>query len=152
MTRAGRRFQQSAKMTMKSGVDLWLASVLSASILVCLWAGIVMILDGSFWGWLMGVATLLLGTGLPAWMLLETVYQLEEEQLVARTGPFRWCVAYRDIRSVTPKRSVMAGPALSMDRVVIDYGPMRWLVISPRDPEAFMQALKARVKPADQVP
>lgn len=63
----------------------------------------------------------------------------------AVNGPFRWRVAYRDIRSVTRRREFMAGPALSMDRLVIDDGPMRWLIISPRDPEAFQQALQQRL-------
>ena len=131
--------------SMKSAVDVWIAAVLLGSALVCLWAAFYSILVGGLVGWIIGVPTLLIGTVMPLWMLLGTVYRLEAEQIVARSGPFRWRVAYRDIRSITRRRELMAGPALSMDRLVIDYGPMRWLIISPRDPEAFQHALEQRL-------
>lgn len=130
---------------MKSAVDVWVAAVLLGSALVCLWAAIYSMLVGGLVAWIIGVPTLLIGTVMPLWMLLGTVYRLEPEQIVARSGPFRWRVAYRNIRSITRRRELMAGPALSMDRLVIDYGPMRWLIISPRDPEAFQHALEQRL-------
>lgn len=133
--------------SMRSAIDSWIAVILGISALVCLWAASVLLLSNSIVGWVAGIATLLLGAGLPIWMMLHTVYRLEDDHLVAESGPFRWRVAYRDVRSITRRRELLAGPALSMDRLVIDYGPMRCLIISPRNPEAFKSALQRRVDP-----
>ncbi len=135
--------------SMRSATDGWIALVLGISALVCSWAAGTLLLTSSIMAWLAGIGTLLLGTVLPIWMLLHTVYRLENDHLLAESGPFRWRVAYRDIRSITRRRESMAGPALSMDRLVIDYGPMRNLIISPRDPEAFQQALEQRIPTGD---
>jgi len=134
---------------MKSAVDTWVAVVLVGSALVALWATGVLILDGDLISWMIAVPVALLGTILPLWMLLHTVYRLDDDHLVARSGPFRWRVPYADIRTVSRKKEWMSGPALSMDRLVIDYGPMRWLIISPHDPEAFRSALLERVQASD---
>lgn len=129
-----------------SAVDSWIAAVLIGTALIGLWATIYATAVGGLIGWLIAVPTALFpATFLPLWMLWHTVYRLEAEHVVAASGPFRWRVAYRDIRSVTRRRELSAGPALAMDRLVIDYAPMGWLIISPRDPEAFARALHERL-------
>jgi hypothetical protein len=131
-------------MQTKSRIDGWVAVVLVATIVVCLWAGVSIIAGGSITELLLGMAVLAGGALLPGWMLWRTDYKLDTDALVARSGPFRWRVAYADIRKATRKRCLLSGPALSMDRIVIDYGPWRQLVISPRDPEHFLVELQSR--------
>lgn len=79
--------------------------------------------------------------GLPLWTLLGTWYRIDDDWLHVRSGPFRWCIALREIRSVEPTRSARSGPALSLDRLRIRYGRNRTLLISPREKEAFLRHL-----------
>lgn len=132
-------------MTRKSAIDPWVAAVLWASAIVSLVGGVVIGLAGGLAAWLVAGSIMLLGAGLPLWMLFRTLYQLGEDELIAISGPLRWRVPYHRIRRVNRERTLIAGPALSMDRLVVDYGPMQALIISPRDPEVFIQALEARM-------
>jgi len=91
--------------------------------------------------------TLLLGVGLPLWLLFSTTYALDQEQLSIRCGPFKWQVPIRDIRAITPTRNPLSSPALSLDRLRIDYGSGGSVMISPNNKEQFLrdiEALRAR--------
>ncbi len=85
----------------------------------------------------------LLSVLLPIWLLLDTSYRLSGEQLTVRSGPFRWVVPLAKIAEVQPSRSVLSAPALSLDRIRIDYGA-KSLLISPRERERFMDELRQR--------
>jgi hypothetical protein len=61
-----------------------------------------------------------------------------------RSGPFRWTIALDDIHAVTPSRDLRSGPALSLDRLRIEYGPGREILISPRDQSGFLHDLEHR--------
>lgn len=87
------------------------------------------------------VPVLLLGVGLPLWILIDTHYTFVRDELIVRSGPFRWRVPLRDIRSVTPTRDMQSGPALSLDRLRIDYGKGRAVLVSPAEKDAFLQAI-----------
>jgi hypothetical protein len=87
---------------------------------------------------------LALGVGLPAWILTSTYYVLHDDRLDARCGPFRWRVPLREITRIEPSRTPLSGPALSLDRLRIDYRRGEWIVVSPRNREAFVRALEAR--------
>jgi Bacterial PH domain len=78
------------------------------------------------------------------WTLLGTYYVIDSTSLVVRSGPFHWTVALRDIRSVQPTRDIRSGPALSFDRLRIEYGAGRVLLISPREKDAFLADLARR--------
>ena len=57
------------------------------------------------------------------------------------SGPFRWRVPIADIQSVTPTRSLWSAPALSLDRLRINYGNGRCILVSPADKQGFMEAI-----------
>ncbi len=78
------------------------------------------------------------------WTLLGTYYVIDATTLVVRSGPFHWSVPLREIRSVQPTRDVRSGPALSFDRLRIEYGAGRVLLVSPREKEAFIADLARR--------
>ena len=69
---------------------------------------------------------------------------LTEHDLLVRSGPFRWRVPLGQIHSVTPTRNPLSSPALSLDRLRIEYGDGKWILISPRERERFLEALEAR--------
>ena len=78
------------------------------------------------------------------WTLLGTYYVIDATTLVAHSGPFRWTIPLREIRSVRSTRETRSGPALSFDRLRVEFGMGRVLLVSPRDKEAFLADLVSR--------
>jgi Bacterial PH domain len=85
-----------------------------------------------------------LAIGLPLWTLLTTRYAIDDAFLHVRSGPFRWTIPLRDIGSITPTRDITSSPALSLDRLCIEYGDGRRLLVSPREKDAFLRDLQER--------
>jgi hypothetical protein len=75
--------------------------------------------------------------GFPAWLMISTHYDIAEDELRIRSGPFRWTIKLCDIHSVTPTKSMISSPALSMDRLEICYEENRKVLVSPVDKEGF---------------
>ena len=82
-----------------------------------------------------------LSLGLVLWTVLGTYYTIDDARLRVRSGPFSWVIDLKDIESVTPTRSPLSSPALSLDRLRIDYGGGHSLMVSPGDKEAFVKDL-----------
>lgn len=128
----------------RSRVDWWLGALLIALPGVALVTAIALQLSGNpgdaIVGWvsLAGIAALYVGVVWPV------SYRLAEDELVIRFGLVRSRVAYRAIRGVVPTRSPLAAPALSLDRLAIDVGTRFDVCISPRDRDAFLDALAVR--------
>ena len=128
-----------------SKVDLWLIAVTALSVATSTGALLAVSLKGGVpAAVLAGTALLVLvaGAGLPLWVLLGTRYELTPERLLIRCGPFRWTVPLREIRAVTPTRNPLSSPALSLDRLRIDYGRGSSVMISPRDKAGFLADLE----------
>ena len=79
--------------------------------------------------------------GLPVWLALSTSYVVGPQQLKVRSGPFSWSIPLADINSVTASRSGLSSPALSLNRLEIDYGRGRKLLVSPVDIDGFKVAV-----------
>ena len=86
----------------------------------------------------------LIGLAVCVWTLVGTYYVIDATSLVIRSGPFHWIVPLREIRSVQPTRDARSGPALSFDRLRIEYGGGRVILISPREKEQFLADLARR--------
>ncbi|QQO05935.1 PH domain-containing protein [Luteimonas sp. MC1750] len=91
----------------------------------------------------MAAFIVVIGVGLPIWLLLSTRYTLEPRQLRVQSGPFKWHIKVADITSITPSSNALSSPALSLDRLRIDYGSGRSLMISPRNKERFLRDIEA---------
>ena len=89
-------------------------------------------------------AVALIGLAVCVWTLLGTYYVIDTTSLIVRSGPFHWIVPLREIRSVQPTRDTHSGPALSFDRLRIEYGGGRVILISPREKEEFLADLARR--------
>lgn len=127
----------------RSRVDSWLLLVLVGSplaVVVPLWLAVQRGLVGP---WVIAVFVLF-SVILPAWFLLGTAYRLEQSTLDVRCGPFRWKIPYDRILSVSPTRSPLSSPALSLERLRIRYGDDRELMVSPADSAGFQRSLAAR--------
>jgi hypothetical protein len=88
-------------------------------------------------------AVAVIAIGLPVWVLLSTRYALSPQTLSVRSGPFSWNISLASITAVAPSSSNLSSPALSMDRLRIDYGGGKSLLISPRDQAKFLRELEA---------
>lgn len=133
--------------TFSSKVDTWLALILAASALLALcgvgaatWAGKMSIAAS--------VATVLITAGVPIWIFATTRYDISNEFLIVHSGPFRWSIPLVEIKSVTPTRSPLSSPALSLDRLRIEYGQGRVVMISPSDKAAFLRVLETHQRAA----
>lgn len=125
----------------RSKVDAWLLVTLLGSAAVAL---VAVIAVGDALPWPLAVAILAPGCVLPAWLLASTHYTFAERELRVRAGPFKWRVPYDRIRAVTPTRDAASSPALSLDRLRIEYGPGQEIIVSPRNRERFLLELEAR--------
>ncbi len=81
---------------------------------------------------------------LPMWLVLDTNYTFTAEDLLVRSGPFRWRITLSEVREVSPSRSWISSPALSLDRVRIGYGAGRGILVSPREKQRFIDCLRQR--------
>ena len=129
----------------RSKIDRWLGAVLIGGAVAVTAAVIAVAAAAREVLQVFALAPLLLpGAALPLWLLKSTDYTLDESELRVRSGPFKWRIPLRDIRTVTPTRNPLSSPALSLDRLRIDYGPLKSLMISPVDKERFLAELNRR--------
>jgi hypothetical protein len=129
-----------------SKVDAWLAVILIGAAVLTAGAVVSVGIGGS---WLSGLAIspmLLLTAVLPLWLVRSTYYVLDQTELRIHSGPFRWRVRLKDIRSVTRTRNPLSGPALSLDRLRIDYDRGKSIMISPADRDGFSAELERRLR------
>lgn len=125
----------------KSKIDAWLAAILAFAITISLFAGATVLSAGGQW-WV-AVVVVSLGVGLPLWVLFGTSYRFESGQLHVRSGPFKWHVPVASITGITPTRNPLSSPALSLDRLRIEYGPRKAIMISPRNKDIFLKDIEA---------
>jgi hypothetical protein len=90
---------------------------------------------------LVGIAVL----GTLLYLAATTDYTVSDESLVVRWGPFRSIISLDAIYKVRATSTLLAAPALSMDRLeVLAHGGAH-VVISPADKVGLVQAIRVRV-------
>lgn len=134
-----------------SKVDAWLAALVLGTMLLVLVSVVV--------SWQQAVtpalhamtgATLAVVVGLPLWIFADTGYRIDGTELLIRSGPLRWRIPVQDIHQIEASRSWLSSPALSLDRLRIRYGRARQVLVSPKDRQGFVQALR-RCNPGIEV-
>jgi hypothetical protein len=137
-------YRPMADTVYRSKIDEWLFMALAVASLMAVGVCVPLLLYGSWGEWLLAGLSVALGMGLPWWITLTTRYTVTQGFLDIRSGPFHWQVPLRQIKSITSIRSVLSSPALSLDRLKIDYSDARSIMISPEDRERFLADLKSR--------
>jgi hypothetical protein len=130
-------------MRFRSKIDAWLVLLVIATGVLALTTSIPLILRGVPGAIPIAVAVFASVVGLPAWLLLTTSYWFEDEELCIRSGPLRWRIPINQIKAVTPTRNILSSPALSLDRLQIDYGMCQCVLVSPLDKKGFLSELNA---------
>lgn len=80
--------------------------------------------------------------------IFNTYYVVENGTLVIKSLVFRWKININDITQIEPTHNPLSSPALSLDRLKIYYMKNRKIVtvmISPKNKEAFLQAINKRL-------
>jgi len=78
----------------------------------------------------------------PTWLLFSTYYRIDAAILRIHAGPLSWSVPLNQIREITPSRSLTSAPALSLNRIKIEYGYYQHAIwVSPKYKTAFLEAL-----------
>lgn len=130
-------------MTFRSKVDLWLALVLLASVVAALIGAFTAFHHSG--GWVSPMLIALLGAGLPVWIITSTKYTVAAGSVDVQCGPFRWHIPGPNVIKIFPTRSVISSPALSLDRLHIEYeqgGMRRSLLVSPLQQGEFIRAVE----------
>ena len=73
----------------RSKVDKWLLGILIAAMIVGIFGAVTAVAAVGWQAW-WAIFPLLLGTGLPAWILTTTYYTLDDVELIVRSGPYRF--------------------------------------------------------------
>lgn len=72
---------------------------------------------------------------------LYTYYQVDDHQLLVKSGLFSWKIPLCEIESIEPTHSFLSAPALSLDRLAIHYSDGKRVVVSPKDKSGFIEAV-----------
>jgi membrane protein YdbS with pleckstrin-like domain len=130
--------------TFPSRIDTWLVGVIVVAALGAVAACAVLLTASVPRGWMVATSLLLTTVGLPVWLLTTTRYQFQGEELLIRSGPFKWSVPIRQVKTVSDTRNPMSSPALSLDRLLIEYGQGKSIMVSPQDRQGFLAELNSR--------
>lgn len=136
-----------ATVTYKSKKDGWLIMVIYGVVLASLAGSMTLVLSRTVMNLFTAAVMFVLGVILPMWLVRTTYYVLDDRQLAVKCGPFNWSIPLAKIRSVKRTRSMLSGPALSLDRVQIRYGRLGifgLVLISPENREQFLSDLENR--------
>lgn len=127
-------------MVFRSKIDRWLLIVMFAAAAFPFTQTLAGLRDGS--SWIPHVLILGLLGGIFSWLLLSTKYTVNQDTLLVQSGPFRWNIAKNEITQIVPSKSILSSPALSLDRLRVDYaGGRRSVLISPEDKDGFLKAM-----------
>lgn len=75
---------------------------------------------------------------------LNTYYKIDNGELLVKSGVFKTTVSIAEIEDIKPTKSLWSAPALSIDRLVIHYGDGNRVVVSPKDKQEFIEAIRER--------
>jgi hypothetical protein len=127
----------------RSKVDWWLALILCvppvASIAVCL----ALVLGGKTSEVVWGIVSVLLVFAIYFGLVFPMRYGLDDTHLIVRFGLCRQRIPLADISEVYPTHNPLSSPALSLDRLHVQFGQgvFKAVMISPADRDRFLDDL-----------
>ncbi|MBO0720846.1 MAG: PH domain-containing protein [Blastocatellia bacterium] len=131
-------------MIYKSKKDTWVMVVIVGSILVTLIAGASLILFApAVWLRFIGIV-IMLASLLPVLLTTPVSYTIDGNSLHIRGGYKHWTIPLQNITAVRPSRNWIASPALSLERLEIEYKDREensLLLISPERAAQFLAEL-----------
>lgn len=137
------------EMRVKSEVDRWF-QILIYSIIVIIFTSLAMAPKEA----ILGLTSAFLVTTFLLWILWGTYYEMREEYLFCKSGPFFEKIPYEKIKSASLCQNRFSSMALSSKRIEIrQYGKgyiLGTTMISPLNREEFLQQLLSRCNNLDK--
>jgi hypothetical protein len=126
-----------------SKIDWWLAVILCVPPLAALTTCVVFALASMTTELLVGVALVVLVLGIYFGLVFPMRYGLDDTNLLVRFGLCRQRIPLAEISEVTPTHNPLSSPALSLDRLRVQFGPgiFKAVMISPADRNRFLDEL-----------
>lgn len=91
-----------------------------------------------------GMAVLLPVTAFVVHMFLATRYIIEGNMLTIRSGfLYKRSIDIRTMHKIKTTSNIQSAPAASMDRIEITFGKREYVIISPKDRDAFIADILA---------
>ncbi|MBN2612611.1 MAG: PH domain-containing protein [Bacteroidales bacterium] len=87
--------------------------------------------------------------GLFIWCWTNTYYVIDKNRLSANCGPFKFNVQIQVIKEIRTNQKTVAGiikPTLSWNCIVIEYGDIKAISISPENQDTFIKTLTDKNK------
>jgi hypothetical protein len=131
-------------MRFRSKIDAWLIVLMVLTTTLALTLCLLPVANGAPRVALIPILVMTLVSALFVSLLAATHYTFVEASLQIRSGPFKWSIPLDQIRAIVPSRSLLSSPALSIDRLRIDFGQSRSIYISPADKEGFLREMRMR--------
>ncbi|MGQ8367261.1 PH domain-containing protein [Glaciecola sp. 1036] len=133
-----------SKVVFKSKMDTWLVLVLLFAIGSCLVACVFAFFTESLVEILIISGITVLTSAFIVWCFVSTYYAITVDKLVVKSGPFVWKIDLKTITKITASRNPISSPALSLDRLCIEYKQNSSLLISPKNKVEFLSELQKR--------
>jgi len=130
----------------QSKKDAWLIGILAVAFLITLISLVLtLITPGALQqgGWVSVVVVVVLWAFIGS-LIWPLYYEITPSELVVRSGFLHWEIPLSSIQQVHPSHNMLASPALSLDRLRIEYsqnGKTRYMLISPKDKLGFLRDL-----------
>lgn len=127
-------------MRFRSKVDFWLAILMiavTATVLKTAW----WVLHHPY-GMPQALLLISLGVIFLIWVLLSTHYEIIGENLWVCSGPLKWKTPIFSISKIGRSKSWISSPALSLNRFKIEYGSGQAILISPKETDRFLHAIR----------
>lgn len=128
--------------TYRSKIDTWFIVVLLAALVVSVGSVGIAFINGERDAG-PGAIILLLTAAFVCWTAFGTRYILTNQELLVRSGPFRWKIKLKDITGIESVNHMASAPALSRDRLRISYAG-KSVMISPNEKQKFLTDLDRR--------
>lgn len=133
-------------MRMKSGVDWWLKILMLVSFALIAVSMAIVPKDERVIGYAVGFPML----AFLIWIYFDTYYELRENYLYCRSGPFFEKIYYDKIKSARLSENLLSSMALSRKRIEIRQHGKGYITgttfISPIDRDEFLWELKNKCK------
>ncbi len=123
--------------------DLWIIFLMYSPLLLAI--GMIIALQGDS----LFLVLVVMGPvgALTLWICYGSYYELRDEELYIRFGPFHQKIKYHKIKSFRETRNFLSSAAMSLDRIEIREHDKSFAMgttyVSPLDKDEFMRALKS---------
>jgi hypothetical protein len=132
----------------RSKVDWWLGLLLIVPPLASVSVSIALLQNGGPSDGLWALAIVGIVLGMYFGLIIPMRYGMDDSHLIVRFGACRQRILMADISEVRPTHNPLSSPALSLDRLSIQFGPsiFKSVMISPVDRDRFLDELAAKAQ------